>query len=97
MPLGQDKERATDGAPPGIGWRPHCTLLCRGKDGRPSPGRPAPRFKTGSCKRVSVEPTAPGFNLFSEKAVTGGKETWKEGVFVRKWLMPLLFYPFSCH
>lgn len=76
MLLGQDKERAIDGEPQDLAGGP-CILLCRGKDGRPSPGRPAPRFKTGSCKRVSVEPTAPGFNLFSEKAVTGGKETQK--------------------
>lgn len=63
-------------------------------------------FRTGSCGRDSVQPTAPRLSLSPGRSITRGEETQKaetkrkdvctggwRGWCVRKWLKPLLSYP----
>lgn len=101
-PSDQEEERATDGEPQDLEGGPNSLLWVARRTADPSPGWPALGFGTGSCGRVSTEPTAPGLNLFPGRNITRGDETQRlkpqesacmcrpveRGRCVREWLMP---------
>lgn len=102
MLLGQDKERAIDGEPQDLAGGPTVFFCVEGRMVDPA---------QGGLLLDSRQVLAKGFcganssriQLVLRKGCHWGKgdtesnSPKKGGVFVRKWLMPSLFYPSSCH